>query len=110
MLPAASNWTSTASLYSVGELDGSATPRLAEVQSLLRHVGKCDTTDNIRGAKWTKLIANSMTCPFSSLGLKNWEAVELPGMFDFSVEVGKESFAVGEALGSDAAGIVIGQR
>ncbi|MSP96625.1 MAG: 2-dehydropantoate 2-reductase [Betaproteobacteria bacterium] len=85
--------------FSVGELDGSTTPRLLEAQALLKHVGKCDTTGNIYGAKWTKLIANSMTCPFSSLGLKNWEAVKLPGMFEFSVEVGKESFAVGQALG-----------
>jgi len=85
--------------FSVGELDGSTTPRLLEAQLLLKHVGKCDTTDNIQGAKWTKLIANSMTCPFSSLGLKNWEAVKLPGMFEFSVECGKESFAVGQAMG-----------
>jgi 2-dehydropantoate 2-reductase len=85
--------------FGVGELDGSITPRLVEVQSLLRRVGRCDTTDNIRGAKWTKLIANSMTCSFSSLGLTNWEAVQLPGMFEFAVEVGKESFAVGQAMG-----------
>jgi 2-dehydropantoate 2-reductase len=85
--------------FSVGELDGSDTTRLREVQRLLKLVGNCDTTNNIYGAKWTKLIANSMTCPFSSLGMKNWEAMELPGMFDFSVEVGKESFAVGQALG-----------
>jgi 2-dehydropantoate 2-reductase len=85
--------------FSVGELDGSTTSRLLEAQALLKHVGKCDTTGNIYGAKWTKLIANSMTCPFSSLGLRNWEAVKLPGMFEFSVEVGKESFAVGQALG-----------
>jgi len=84
---------------SVGERDGSDTTRLREVQRLLKLVGNCDTTNNIYGAKWTKLIANSMTCPFSSLGMKNWEAMELPGMFDFSVEVGKESFAVGQALG-----------
>jgi len=85
--------------FSVGELDGRTTPRLVEVQSLMRNVGNCETTDNIHGAKWTKLIANSMTCPFSSLGLKNWEAVKLPGMFEFSVEAGKESFAVGQAMG-----------
>ena len=85
--------------FSVGELDGSNTERLGIVQSLLKEVGNCETTHNIYGAKWTKLIANSMTCPFSSLGLKNWEAVKLPGMFEFSVEAGKESFAVGQALG-----------
>lgn len=93
------NTVPTGTWFSVGELDGSTTPRLLEVQSLMKHVGNCETTDNIYGAKWTKLIANSMTCPFSSLGMKNWEAVKLPGMFEFSVECGKESFAVGKAMG-----------
>jgi len=93
------NTVPTGTWFSVGELDGATTSRLLEAQALLKHVGKCDTTANIYGAKWTKLIANSMTCPFSSLGLKNQDAVKLPGMFEFSVEVGKESVAVGAALG-----------
>jgi len=85
--------------FAVGELTGEITPRLKEVQKIMLNVGKCDLTDNIYGAKWTKLIANSMTCPFSSLDLKNWEAVKLPGMFEFSVGVGRESFKVGQTLG-----------
>tara|TARA_Y100000590_G_C15720745_1_gene1013460 strand:- start:1159 stop:2193 length:1035 start_codon:yes stop_codon:yes gene_type:complete len=85
--------------FAFGELDGKITSRLKEVQGIMLNVGKCDLTDNIYGAKWTKLIANSMTCPFSSLNLKNWEAVKLPGMFEFSVGVGRESFKVGQALG-----------
>jgi len=93
------NTVPTGTWFAVGELDGNKTDRLLEIQSLMKHVGKCDLTDNIYGAKWTKLIANSMTCPFSSLNLKNWEAVKLPGMFEFSVGVGKESFKVGQALG-----------
>lgn len=93
------NTVPTGTWFSAGELDGTTTPRLLEIQALMKHVGNCETTDNIQGAKWTKLIANSMTCPFSSLGLKNWEAVKLPGMFEFSVEAGKESFAVGQAMG-----------
>jgi 2-dehydropantoate 2-reductase len=93
------NTVPTGTWFAVGELDGSKTERLLEIQSLMKLVGNCDITDNIYGAKWTKLIANSMTCPFSSLNLKNWEAIKLPGMFDFSVGVGKESFKVGQALG-----------
>jgi 2-dehydropantoate 2-reductase len=57
-------------------------------------------TNNIYGAKWTKLIANTMTMgPFGLLGLGNSEAASLPGMFDISVKLGKESLAVGTALG-----------
>ncbi|MEE9256228.1 MAG: 2-dehydropantoate 2-reductase N-terminal domain-containing protein [bacterium] len=85
--------------FAVGELDGSFTPRLKEIHSLLSHVAQVETTNNIYGAKWTKLIANSMTMgPFGMLGLRNWEAAELPGMFEISVRLGKESMAVGAAL------------
>jgi 2-dehydropantoate 2-reductase len=85
--------------FSVGELDGSFTPRLEEIQSLLSNVGVTEMTNNIYGSKWTKLIANSMTMgPFGSFGLPNWEALKLPGMFDISVALGKESMAVGAAL------------
>jgi 2-dehydropantoate 2-reductase len=85
--------------FSVGELDGSFTPRLKEIQSLLSNVGMTEITNNIYGSKWTKLIANSMTMgPFGSFGLTNWEATELPGMFEISVKLGKESMDVGAAL------------
>jgi 2-dehydropantoate 2-reductase len=63
-------------------------------------VGRVDVTNNIYGAKWTKLIANTMTMgPFGLLGLGNREACALPGMFELSVSLGKESLAVGTALG-----------
>lgn len=86
--------------FTVGELDGALTPRAREVASLLGEVGRCDVTNNIYGAKWTKLIANTMTMgPFSLLGLRNFEACALPGMMDVSVQLGRESLAVGTALG-----------
>jgi 2-dehydropantoate 2-reductase len=57
-------------------------------------------TNNIYGAKWTKLIANTMTMgPFGLLGLGNSDAAGLPGMFEISVRLGRESAAVGTALG-----------
>ena len=37
--------------------------------------------------------------PFGLLGLGNTEAAALPGMFEISVRLGKESLAVGTALG-----------
>src|SRR3990172_7414603 len=93
------NTTHKTTWFAVGELDGSYTPRVREIESILRNVGRCDVTNNIYGAKWTKLIANTMTMgPFGLLGLKNSEAANLPGMFDISVNLGKESLAVGTAL------------
>ena len=86
--------------FAVGELDGFYTPRVKEIAAILGSVGRCDITNNIYGAKWTKLIANTMTMgPFGLLGLGNSEAANLPGMFDISVQLGRESLAVGVALG-----------
>jgi 2-dehydropantoate 2-reductase len=86
--------------FAVGELDGAVTDRVEEVASLLRHSARVDVTDNIFGAKWSKLIVNSMTMgPYTLLGLKNWEASALPGMTEISVRLGRESAAVGEGLG-----------
>ncbi len=94
------NTTRKGSWFSVGELDGSLTPRVKEIAAIMGKVGRCDVTGNIYGAKWTKLIANTMTMgPFSLLGLRNVEAAALPGMFDISVKLGREAVAVGTALG-----------
>jgi 2-dehydropantoate 2-reductase len=71
-----------------------------EIQSILSHVARCDVTGNIYGAKWTKLIANTMTMgPHGLLGLRNGEAAVLPGMADIAARIGRESLAVGTALG-----------
>ncbi len=94
------NTTHAGTWFAVGELDGSITPRVREIQSILRSVAKVDLANNIYGAKWTKLIVNSMTMgPNSLLGLRAAEAVELPGMFEIAMKIGKESLAVGTALG-----------
>ena len=94
------NTTRHGSWFSVGELDGAYTPRVREIETIMRNVGKVEVTNNIYGAKWTKLIANTMTMgPFGLLGLRNFEAAALPGMLDISLRLGKESLAVGAALG-----------
>jgi len=94
------NTTRQGSWFSVGELDGAYTPRVREIETIMRNVGKVEVSNNIYGAKWTKLIANTMTMgPFGLLGLRNFEAAALPGMLDISLRLGKESLAVGAALG-----------
>ncbi len=94
------NTTHKGTWFSVGELDGLYTPRVKEIQSIMSLVGRCDVTNNIYGAKWTKLIANSMTMgPHGLLGLRNGEAAHLPGMADIAVKIGRESLAVGAAMG-----------
>ena len=94
------NTTRETTWFGIGELDGLATPRVREIEAILGNVGRVEATGNIYGAKWTKLIANTMTMgPFGLLGLGNTEAANLPGMFDISVKLGKESLTVGAALG-----------
>jgi 2-dehydropantoate 2-reductase len=94
------NTTHKTTWFGVGELDGFYTPRLREIEAILGSVGRVEATGNIYSTKWTKLIANTMTMgPFGLLGLGNSEAANLPGMFDISVQLGKESATVGAALG-----------
>ena len=94
------NTTHKTTWFGVGELDGFYTPRLKEIESLLSHVGRVEATGNIYSTKWTKLVANTMTMgPFGLLGLGNKDAAALPGMFEMSIALGKESLAVGTALG-----------
>ena len=69
-------------------------------QPIMENVANISLTQNIEGAKWTKLICNTMTMgPIGLTGLKNWDARKLPGMFEMSVALGRESMAVGKALG-----------
>jgi 2-dehydropantoate 2-reductase len=94
------NTTHQGTWFAVGELDGLYTPRVREIQSILSHVARCEVTGNIHGTRWTKLIANTMTMgPHGLLGLRNGEAIALPGMADIAMALGRESMAVGAALG-----------
>lgn len=94
------NTTHQGTWFGLGELDGKLTKRVYELEELFRNVGKVTVTTNIFGTKWTKLIANSMTMgPFGLFGLKNVDAAKIPGMFELSVRIGRESMAVGHALG-----------
>lgn len=86
--------------FALGELDGSVPPRLKDVKTVMDHVARIDISEKIEDAKWTKLIANTMVMgPFGLFGMTNWKAKDLPGMLDICVALGRESMAVGEALG-----------
>jgi 2-dehydropantoate 2-reductase len=86
--------------FALGELGGTVTPRLREVKAVMDHVAKIEISEKIEDAKWTKLITNTMVMgPFGLFGITNWKAKDLPGMLDICVALGRESLAVGEALG-----------
>ena len=44
----------------VGEVHGRITPRLQELASILQAVDKADTTMNLWGVRWSKLVVNGM--------------------------------------------------
>jgi 2-dehydropantoate 2-reductase len=94
------NTTRSGTWFAVGELHGRVTPRAEKLAEILSSVGKTEVTTNIWGAKWTKLIANCMLqAPIGILGLKEQEATEIPEVFDFCIQLGREAMAVGTALG-----------
>jgi len=86
--------------FSVGELHGRITPRLEEVAELLRSVGITEITSNIWGAKWSKLIVNTMSQGLCGiLGIYNWEIIKDPALIKICVQLGRETFNVGTTLG-----------
>lgn len=83
-----------------GELDGRITPRVKALETMLKCAATTATTANIHGAKWTKLVTNSMTQgPIGMIGMKSSEAGDLAELFQLSMRAGRETIAVGNALG-----------
>ena len=94
------NTTHTGTWFAVGELHGRVTSRAEKLVDILSCVGKSDVTTNIWGAKWTKLIANAMLqAPIGVLGLYEQEATDIPAVFDFCIQLGREAMEVGTTLG-----------
>ncbi len=84
----------------LGELDGGVTPRLTELERMLKHSAKISITDNIEGAKWTKLVNSSMIlAPFGAFGLQSWQAVEIPEVVNLCARLASETIRVGAAHG-----------
>jgi 2-dehydropantoate 2-reductase len=80
-------------------LNGRITPRLKEIEAIMRHAGRVTLTENIWGMKWTKLINSTMMLgTLGVLGLNACEATR-PGVVDLLIKVGREGAAVGRALG-----------
>lgn len=94
------NTTRKTTWFGFGELDGSYTPRLREIEALMSCTAKVSLTPNITGAKWTKLVNSSMILSvFGMLGLQSWQATDIPEVFKVCIRVGRETMAVGAALG-----------
>ncbi|HEY4226072.1 MAG TPA: 2-dehydropantoate 2-reductase [Pseudolysinimonas sp.] len=89
------------SWFAVGSIDDATRGREEEVASLLRHVGKVDVVDDIRAAKWMKLVSNSTTLVTTAiLGLPMVEAAAIPEMRQFMLRCGQEALDATVGLGN----------
>jgi len=88
------------SWFAVGSIHPAARGRESEVAGLLRHVGAVEIVDDIRAAKWMKLVSNATTLVTTAiLGLPMLEAVKLPGMRELMLRSGQEALDAGAAIG-----------
>lgn len=86
--------------FTVGRLDGAPDPRLQRLAALLEPVGPVRITDNLRGARWSKLALN---CAVSSLGVIGGDRLgallRLRFVRRLALEVMSEAVRVAEAEG-----------
>jgi 2-dehydropantoate 2-reductase len=90
------------SWFAVGSLDEAAAGREHEIAALLGDVGSVEVVDDIRAAKWTKLVSNATTLVTTAiLGLPMLEAATLPKMRELMLASGQEAVDAGAVSGHD---------
>jgi 2-dehydropantoate 2-reductase len=88
------------SWFAVGGIEPSAHARADEVATLLRHSGSVEVVEDIRAAKWMKLVSNATTLvPTAILGLPIAAAAAIPEMRDLMLRSGREALLAGSAIG-----------
>jgi 2-dehydropantoate 2-reductase len=88
------------SWFAVGSIHPSTRGREHEVADLLALAGSVEIVDDIRAAKWMKLVSNATTLVTTAiLGLPMLEAEALPGMREMMLRSGQEAFDAGARLG-----------
>ncbi len=88
------------SWFAVGSIDPATKGREHEVADLLKRAGSVEIVDDIRSAKWMKLVSNATTLVTTAiLGLPMLEATALPGMREVMLRSGQEALDAGMAAG-----------
>ncbi|TPW72934.1 ketopantoate reductase family protein [Schumannella sp. 10F1B-5-1] len=86
--------------FAVGSLSDATVGRETEITDILRHAGTAVAVDDIRSAKWMKLVVNAAELVTSAIvDLPLLSAARLPGMHDFMLKTGKEAIHVAVASG-----------
>ncbi len=90
----------TKAWFALGEMHGRTTPRVEELAVILGAAGKTVVTSNIWGAKWSKLIVNTMGHAVAAiLRGTDSDVAENPKLLELGIALGKECLDVGLALG-----------
>ncbi|MGO9418643.1 ketopantoate reductase family protein [Roseiarcus sp.] len=88
------------SWFAIGAVDPSAEGREDEVAQCLRHAGTVEISEDIRSAKWMKLVVNAAEfLPSAILGLPLAEAIDTPGIREIMAASGVEAVHTALALG-----------
>jgi 2-dehydropantoate 2-reductase len=88
------------SWFAVGSPSPAAVGREEEIASLLRHSGAVDVVDDIRSAKWMKLVINAAELvPSALLDLSIADAARHPGMKEVMMAAGYEAIDAALAAG-----------
>lgn len=86
--------------FAIGAYNATTEGREAEIAEILSHAGKVEISDDIRSAKWMKLIVNAAEClPSAILNLPLRDAVDTPGIRDVMAAAGIEATKTALALG-----------
>ncbi|MBB3595172.1 2-dehydropantoate 2-reductase [Rhizobium sp. BK529] len=89
------------SWFAVGALHPANRERVETIAELLRASGRVEVSDDIRSAKWMKLIVNAaQLVPSAILGLPFAEAVRVDGMAEVMRAAGYEAMRAAQADGA----------
>lgn len=78
-----------------------------EVADIMRHAGTVEIVDDIRSAKWMKLVANcAELVPSAIVGLSLQQAAEVPGLYDLMLRAGYEAIHTAIDLGITVSSIL----
>ncbi len=89
------------SWFAMGALDPQTQPRVESVAKLLRNSGRVEVMDDIRSAKWMKLVVNAAELiPSAILNMPLNDAARYPGMLDVMRLAGYEAMQAAQADGA----------
>lgn len=89
------------SWFAMGALDPNTQPRVEAVANLLRHSGTVEVVDDIRSAKWMKLVVNAAELiPSAIVNTALNDAARAPGMLEVMRAAGYEAMQAALADGA----------